>query len=132
MSYWVSDHLKIEFRAVPYASEHALEYRISPNQKLDFETDEKFLWFKYKKKRKYKTDWHTVRHFVNYPSAYLHDEEDCYLPIFIRKRNELEFYKESFHTYGEFIKWLNKKEEPERSSWKVERMNYLHEKEDWY
>ena len=52
-------HLKIEFCAVPYSSEHVLQYRISPDQDLSYEEEKNILGlFKIKLKKKFKTDWH--------------------------------------------------------------------------
>ena len=42
MSFWYQNNLKIEFRAVPYSINHAIEYRISPDQDLEFEVEKSF------------------------------------------------------------------------------------------
>ena len=133
MSWWYNKNLKIEFRAVPYAvNNHVLEFRISPDQDLTFETDESFLGFKYKKKRQYKTDWHRAQKFLNYPGACHRDEEDCYLPIFIYNQRELEFYKNNFSTFDDFFKWIEKEDNKEKKEWEIERNNWLANNEAWY
>lgn len=84
MSFYYNNNLKIEFRAVPYSTSHVLEFRISPDQDLNYEVEKSFFGIKYKKKNKYSTSWRQPTRFLNYPSAYLYNEEDCYLPIFVK------------------------------------------------
>ena len=91
MSFAYNKNLKIEFRAVPYSTSHVLEYRISPNQDLTYETEVNiFGLFKIKLKRKYKTNWHQPTIITNYPSAYLYSKEsgEIYLPFFIREKKD--------------------------------------------
>lgn len=132
MSFWYNDNLKIEFRAVPYSTSHVLEYRISPDQDLNFEVEKSFLGIKYKKKKKYSTCWHQPRIFVNYPGACHHYEEDCYLPIFIQDKKDLENFKLKYKTIGEFFTWKDKEENREKDEWQIERINYLEEHKEWY
>lgn len=132
MSFWYNDNLKIEFRAVPYSTSHVLEYRISPDQDLNFEVEKSFLGIKYKKKKKYSTSWREPQQFLNYPGACHYYEDDCYLPIFIRNKKDLEEYKAKFKTIGEFFDWLNKANQCEKDEWQIERTNYLEEHKDWY
>ena len=132
MSFWYNDNLKIEFRAVPYSTKHVLEYRISPDQDLNFEIEKSFLGIKYKKKKKYKTNWHQPQKFLNYPGAYHNCEDDCYLPIFIDDRNELERIKMSYKTIGDFFAWRNAEDKKQKDEWEVERNEYLKEHQNWY
>ena len=81
--------LKIEFRAVPYATDkHVLEYRISPNQDLSYENEISWLWglIKFKVKHKFETNWHREYKFLNYQSAYLYEQEHNYLTVFVDDR----------------------------------------------
>ena len=60
------DDLKIEFRAVPYASNsRVLEYRISSEQDLTYYVEKSYLWglIKFKCKRKYNTSWKRISIF---------------------------------------------------------------------
>ena len=132
MAFWYNNDLKIEFRAVPYSTSHVLEYRISPDQDLNFEIEKSFLGIKYKKKKKYNTSWHQPRIFVNYPGACHRCEEDCYLPIFIRDKKELENFKLKYKTIGDFFTWKDKEEKREKDEWQTERTNYLEEHKEWY
>lgn len=132
MSFWYQNNLKIEFRAIPYSTTHALEYRISPDQDLEFEVEKSFLGFKYKKKNKYKTNWHQVEHFVNYLGACRYDESECYLPIFVHNKKEFEEFKNNYKTIGEFFAWLDKENERERKEWEIERAIYLSTNNNWY
>ena len=57
------EDLKIEFRAVPYASgSRVLEYRISPEQDLTYYVEKSYLWglIKFKSKCKYDTGWKRI------------------------------------------------------------------------
>ena len=132
MSFLYNDNLKIEFRAVPYSRSHVLEYRISPDQDLNFEVDKSFLGIKYKKKKRYDTSWHRPEIFVNYPGAYRHYEEDCYLPIIFRDRKKFENFKLKYKTIGEFFAWKDKEDKQEKDEWQIKRTNYLEEHKDWY
>ena len=133
MSFWYNNNLKIEFRAVPYAStSHVLEFRISPDQDLNYEVEKSFFGIKYKKKNKYKTNWHKPRRFLNYPGAWRYDEEDCYLPIFVRNRKDLENFKSKYKTIGEFFDWIDRENKREKDEWQTEQANYAKEHIDWY
>lgn len=133
MSFYYNRNLKIEFRAVPYSStSHVLEFRISPNQDLNFEVDKSFFGIKYKKKNKYNTSWRQPTRFLNYPSAYLYGEEDCYLPIFVRTRKDLENFKSKYKTIGEFFEWIDRENKREKNEWQTEQANYAKEHTDWY
>ena len=133
MSFYYNRNLKIEFRAVPYSStSHVLEFRISPNQDLNFEVEKSFFGIKYKKKNKYNTSWRQPTIFLNYPSAYLYGEEDCYLPIFVRTRKDLENFKSKYKTIGEFFDWIDRENKREKNEWQTEQANYAKEHTDWY
>ena len=133
MSFYYNRNLKIEFRAVPYSSTfHVLEFRISPDQDLNFEVEKSFFSIKYKKKNKYSTSWRQPMRFLNYPSAYLFDEENCYLPIFVRTRKDLENFKSKYKTIGEFFDWIDRENKREKNEWQTEQANYAKEHTDWY
>lgn len=128
MSFAYNKDLKIEFRAVPYSTRHVLEYRISPDQDLTYETEVSiFGLFKIKLKKKYKTNWHQPCILVNYPSAYLYSKEsgEPYLPIFIRDKDELKKIQSMFKTIGEFFDYVNKEEAKEEAEWQKDRNEYL-------
>ena len=135
MSFLYNNNLKIEFRAVPYASSsHVLEYRISPDQDLIYEKHVSWLWglIKFKCKCKFSTNWQRAYQFLNYPSAYLYDEGHNYLPIFIKDRKELEMFKFKYKTIGEFFAWRDKEDKREKDEWQIEHTNYLEENKEWY
>ena len=92
--------LKIEFRAVSYASKHVLEYRISPDQDLTYYNEYSFLkFFTFRIKKKYNTNWYKAWWFFNYGTAYLYPESEVDLhPIFIYKQLDLESFKFKFPT----------------------------------
>lgn len=127
-------HLKIEFRAVPYSSEHVLEYRISPDQDLTYYVEKSILGlFKITLKRKFKPTWYQINMFRNYPGAYLYSKEsgDTYLPIFIRDKSDLKWYKEKFKTVGEFLDYVKGEDAVEEAKWKVMRDKYLENNKIW-
>ena len=123
-----SPNLKIEFRAVPYSTGHVLEYRISPNQDLTYETDINiFGLFKIKFKRKYKTNWHRPCIFVNWPGSerYSKDSEEPYLPMFVRDKDEFRKIQSTFKTIGDFFDYVNKEEAKAEAEWQKARNEYL-------
>ena len=125
---------KIEFRAVPYGSEHVLEWRISPDQNITYEKEVKILGlFKIKRIKKYDTKWHQPLVFTNYPSAYLYSKEsgDPYLPIFVRKKKDLEEIKRRYKTYGEFFDHIDEYEAKEEAEWRIQRDEYLDNHKVW-
>ena len=128
MSFAYNKDLKIEFRAVPYGGGHALEYRISPNQDLTYETEFSiFGLFKIKLKRKYKTYWYKPYILVNYPGSEWYSKEsgEPYLPIFVNDQKEFKKIKSSFKTIGEFFDYYNKEEAKEEAEWQKARNEYL-------
>ena len=134
MSFAYNKNLKIEFRAVPYSTSHVLEYRISPNQDLTYETEVNiFGLFKIKLKRKYKTNWHQPTIITNYPSAYLYSKEsgEIYLPFFIREKKDLQKFKTSFDTIGEFFDFMNREEAKGEAEWQKDRNEYLKNRGIW-
>ena len=125
--------LKIEFRAVPYSSNHVLEYRISPDQDLTYETEVSIFGFKFKRTKKYKTNWRQPHLLTNYPSAYLYSKEsgEPYLPIFIKVKEDLEYYKKKYKTYESFINYMDDYESKEEAKWKKDREEYLENHKIW-
>lgn len=128
MSFAYNKNLKIEFRAVPYSTSHVLEYRISPDQDLTYETEVSiFGLFKIKRKRKYKTNWHQPYILVNYPGAERYSKEsgEPYLPMFVHDKNEFKKIQSAFKTIGEFFDYKNNKESKEEAEWQKARNEYL-------
>ena len=129
MNYSYRNDLKIEFRAVPYTSDgtRVLEYRISPDQDLAYEENISWLWglIKFKRKRKFSTKWVKAKQFIDYPSAYLYEEDHNYLPIFIRERKDLETYKYNYKTIGNFYDMIAKYDAKEKAEWQIKRNDYL-------
>lgn len=126
--------LKIEFRAVPYAQDkHVLEYRISPNQDLSYENEISWLWglIKFKVKHKFETNWHRACKFLNYPSAYLYEQEHNYLPVFVDDRKELKKIQTAFSTIGEFFEYMENEDQKEIDKWQQDRNKYLKDKLIW-
>ena len=128
MSFVYSKDLKIEFRAVPYSASHVLEYRISPNQDLTYETKVKiFGLFEIKLKRKFKTNWHRPYTLVNWPGSerYSKESEELYLPMFVHDKNEFKKIQSAFKTIDEFFDYVNKEEAKEEAKWQKARNEYL-------
>lgn len=127
MSFNNKNNLKIEFRAVPYSRSHVLEYRISPNQDLNYKKEYSIFGFRFTFKRKFKTNWHQPFYFKNRMTSYLYDKNDSfnYFPLFIDSKYELETFKEKFKTIGQFISYFDEKEKRELHNWSIERNKYL-------
>ena len=101
-----SSHLKIEFRAVPYSTSHVLEYRISPDQDLTYETEVSiFGLFKIKFKRKYKTNWHQPYTLINYPGSERYSKEsgELYLSMFVRDKDEFKKFSQHLRQLVSFL-----------------------------
>ena len=134
MSFAYNKDLKIEFRAVPYSTSHVLEYRISPEQDLTYETEFNiFGLFKVKLKRKYKTNWHQPYVFNNWPGSERYSKEsgEPYLPMFVRDKNEFKKIQSAFKTIGEFFDYVNKEEAKEEAEWQKARNEYLENNTVW-
>ena len=128
------EDLRIEFRAVPYATGsifHAVQYRLCPEQDLTYYTHLNFGLFKIKIKRKYSTKWVEPIHFSNHAIAYMYPEEENYTPFLINDRHEMCNFTR-FKTLGEFSKYLDELNASEISKWKVQRENYFRKREIWY
>jgi len=128
------DDLKIELRAVPYASySHALEYRISPDQDLRYlEDDDEKSWFGFimklvHKNKKYDTSWHQPRIFSYPVTMELHefDNEFNWGPILCNSAKSLKNFKEQFKTYGDIRKFIKEHTEKSYEKWKSAREDYL-------
>ena len=120
--------LKIEFRAVPYSTSHVLEYRISHNQDLTYETDVNiFGLFKIKLKRKHKTKWHQPAIITNWPGSERYSKEsgELYLPFFIREKKDLKKFQTTFNTIGEFFDFMDREEAKAEEFWQAARNEYL-------
>jgi hypothetical protein len=127
MSYNNAD-LKIQFRAVPYTSDsHVLEWRVNPEQDLTYYTYHKFLFFRWRKKHQYDTEWHQPRRFCNHSTARYYDENDYanWFPYWIENQCGLDWYKNNFKTLGEFFKYQDEDIAIEKDKWRLERANYL-------
>lgn len=120
---------KIQFRAVPYASDtHVLEYRVDPDQDLTYEKEIKILGlFKKTVKRKYSTNWIQPRYFMNHSTAYLYTKGDSFnwMPFFIHNQKELEEYKNTYKTIGEFAAYQYEVTNKNIKEWEPEREEYL-------
>lgn len=130
------EDLKIEFRAVPYTKlSHVLEYRISPNQNLQYKKLHIWLFglIKFYTKSKYSTKWIQPNVFHNYCTSCYYDENDYwnYGPIFIDHIKTLDKYK-CYETYGDFMKWKIEFENNEKIDYRKDREAYLKECGIWY
>lgn len=127
------DNLHIEFRAVPYGitDVHVLEYRISPDQDLSYTEEIKFLCLKFNVKRKFKTNWHQAVKFLNWPSLYKFDESEGYLPIFIKAKSDLAWYKNNFSTIGSFFEYREKEDAKEMDEYRRDREEFLNNNSIW-
>ncbi len=128
MSFAYNKDLKIEFRAIPYSTSHVLEYRISPDQDLTYETEINiFGLFKIKLKRKYKTNWHQPCTFVNWSGSERYSKEsgEPYLPMFVRDKDEFKKIQSTFNTIGEFFDYVNKEDTKAEAEWQKARNEYL-------
>lgn len=126
--------LKVDFRAVPYASKHVLEYRINPNQDITYYQEiSVFGLFKFKIKRKFDTSWKQPYLFhCSCTSKYYPEDNDMnYMPLFIYRKSHLDEYKRDFKAIGMWMKWMDKKEEEEKAKYKYERNAYLEEHTTW-
>ena len=128
------DDLKIEFRVVPYASAHVLEYRINPDQDLTYYNEYSFLkFFTFRIKKKYDTNWNKAWRFFNYVTAYRYPESEVDPhPIFIYKQSDLESFKINFPTIGSFFTYLDDISDREREKHKRAREKYLKGNVTWY
>lgn len=125
--------LKIEFRAVPYTDNyHALQYRISPDQDLEYVKEVSWLWglIKFKYKTTYSTKWRSFELFHNHCSSYLYNVDDIFnwMPILIKGQQELNFYKHEYRTWGQWTRWVDQRHKREMKNYKVEREKYLKRK----
>ena len=133
MKYFPS--LKVEFRAVPYASSHVIEYRISPEQDVTYFQEVSFLWiFKFKVKRKFDTSWKQPQLFRCTLTSKYYPENDTvnYMPLFIYKKEDLDEYVRKYKTIGEWFEWMDKIEETEKAKYQNERAEYLEQSTTWY
>ena len=53
------------------------------------------------------------------------------MPIFIKNKKDLEWYKEKFKTIGEFFEHINNEEAKEEAKWSELRNKYLENKTVW-
>lgn len=123
------ENLKIQFRAVPYASDnHVLEWRINPEQDITYIKEIKILGlFRINIKHKYNTDWHKLKRFFNHSTSYLYAEDDSinWFPFWIENQKDLDWYKNNFNTVGEFIKYQQEISDKDKNEWITARINYL-------
>ena len=129
------EDLKIEFRAVPYASSHVLEYRFSPNQDLRYDRKHCWLWglIEFRTISKLSTAWKQLSIFRNYSITceFVENDPHNYVPIFIHNKEELEKFKYNYKTYGDFMKWYNEEEQKELTEYRKDRKTYLEQKGIW-
>lgn len=127
------DNLKIEFRAVPYIQEEkVLEYRISPEQDLTYYVEVSYLCglIKFKRKKKYSTEWKQVHKFHCSLTSHYYDVDDCfnYMPIWCNNQETLNWYKRTFETFGDFEKYITDREKGEYEKYWVNRTKYLEDR----
>ena len=128
------ENLKIEFRAVPYASNsRVLEYRISSEQDLTYYVEKSYLWglIKFKCKRKYNTSWKRISIFKCGLTSHYYDinHNINYMPIFCNNQEALNWFKKTFETYGAFETYLVEKEKSEIEKYWRNRNKYLEDRE---
>lgn len=131
------DSLKIEFRAVPYADEaHVLEYRISPEQDLTYYAEVFYLWglIKFKRKKKYSTEWVRVLEFCCGLTSHYYDVDKWlnYMPIWCNSQDTLNWFKRTFQTFGAFEKYIVERERPELEKYWIKRNKYLEDRKKIY
>ena len=131
------DSLKIEFRAVPYADEsHVLEYRISPEQDLTYYAEVFYLWglIKFKRKKKYSTEWKRVLEFRCGLTSHHYDVDHWlnYMPIWCNSPDTLNWFKITFRTFGAFEKYIVERERPELEKYWRKRNKYLEDRKKIY
>ena len=128
------ENLKIEFRAVPYASHsRVLEYRISSEQDLTYYVEKSYLWglIKFKCKRKYNTSWKRISIFKCGLTSHYYDINQgiFYMPIFCNNQEALNWFKKTFETYGAFETYLVEREKPEVEKYWIKRNKFLEDRE---
>lgn len=132
---WYKDDLKIEFRAVFYTGNyHVIEYRISPDQNLKFKRKFKLFWLiPVYIPWKFNTKWHQPYRFRCGMCSEQYPEHDDYhfSPILISEKSQLEKFKNTYKTIGEFYKYLNEKEEAEYAKYREVRAKYLDKMGIW-
>lgn len=134
------EDLKIELRAVKFSENsglHVLEYRISPDQDLKYHKEHRWFWglVKFKTISKYSTFWKRPVTFFNGVLSKYHNENDTIsnnYPIFIRKRDEFENWKNLYKTYGELMKKVNEIDKKQRSEYRIDREKILESRKTWY
>lgn len=127
------EDLEIEFRAVPYGGKHVLEYRISPDQDITYKKTFKFLCIEFNIKKKFNTNWYKACEFLNWPglSNSSWDKSEGYLPLFIHKKSDLVWYKYTFHTIGDFFKYIEEKDAKEMAEFEKEREEFINKNKIW-
>ena len=131
------EDLNIEFRAIPYAThDHALQYRVDPNDKRNYYEEEKTKLFgliKYKIKKKYdECYWKTVNIFVGWEDWAEYSSHVNWQPIWIRNKEELEDFKRKYKTIGQFESYLKEKHDKTYKKWSKEREDYLNKRKPIY
>lgn len=135
------DNLKIQLRAVPFASySRALEYRIDPEQELTYEKEPSNFFERILKKlgfkliRKYSTDWKQPRQFSNPLTMELYDFSDDFNwgPIWCDNQDSLDYYKRMFKTYKDLQDYLAQVNEKGYENWKKARTEYLNKHKTLY
>lgn len=135
------DDLKIQLRAVPFASySKVLEYRIDPEQELTYEKEPSNFFERILKKlgfkliRKYSTDWKQPRQFSNPLTMELYDFRDDFNwgPIWCDNQDSLNYYKRMFKTYKDLQDYLTQVNEKGYENWKKARTEYLNKHKTLY
>ena len=123
-------NFKIQLRAVPYASTgYVLEYRLDPNQDLTYEEEETYFFGLFKRKviKSFDTNWHQIHWFCNSLTSYVYEanNELNYAPIWCESKNDLEYYKSQFNTYGDLATYVRKHNEKAYEQHAKDRAEYL-------
>lgn len=128
------DNLKIQLRAVPYASySKVLQYRFDPDQDLTYEEEpSNFVQRILKKlganfKKRFDTGWHDIRKFAAPLTMDLYDFYDNFNwgPVWCDNQSTLEHYKRMFKTYKDLQDYLDEVNTKGYKEWKAAREAYL-------
>lgn len=132
MEFVYRDNLKIELKAVLYGPGiyHHLMYRISPDQDLTYYKEYSILGFKFKLKKKFSTKWRGAYKYLNYPSAYLYEEEPVQ-PVLLKCDSEFFEWKRSCSTMKDFFDKLGAIDNKELAEWRRDREEFLNNNKIW-
>ena len=125
------DDLKIELRAILYdKNHHVLQWRIDPNQNLEYTTNN---FFGATVTKKYDTDWHQPKifKFNSLLDSPHYSENDYYKYILFNEKEEFEQYKKHYKTYKELFDHFAECEEWNKKRYKEAHNRYLEKISTW-